>query len=108
MKLAQKFTATYLQGEYGVSAYDILQTPGMKVRDLRMINYTAGDDIRQVEAMKAAAGLLHFFTSLSMPFEVGGSLQDAFAQLTELIKSGDEAVGALGEVVDANYKFTDE
>lgn len=107
MKLAHKMLAGYIQGEHNYSSYDFLML-NPQIKQLHMINYSAGGSIRHVEAMKAAASILHYFTTLDIPLEADGTLESAMEGLTALIESGEDTAQALGDIIDANYRFRDE
>lgn len=106
-KFAHKFTAAYIQGEHSYSAWEYLHT-NPDIKSMRMINYSAGGEIRKLEAQKAATGILHYFESLSFGHEESYDLGQALNNLTKLIEDGVDQAHSLGDVIDAHYKFEDE
>jgi hypothetical protein len=107
MSLAQSCTAGYIMGKYGYPASDYLgKNPGIKT--LRMINYSAGDVIKELEAQKAATGFLHYFESIMVAHHDEYDLVEAMSSLTTLIKSGSKKAQELGKVIDRHYRFLDE
>ncbi len=107
MKFAQKFTAGYVQGEYGYSAWTFLKKNPV-IKTLHIINYSAGSTIKELEAQKAAAGFLHYFESIEITHSDKFDLVKAKDALTALIKSGKEKAQELGNVIDEHYTFDDE
>ena len=104
---AQKFTATYILGRYGYSAYDFLHT-NPPITELKMINYTAGDDIKEVEANVAATEMTAHFSQIGIPLEATGSIERCQSTLAGLIKDGSGKAHELSSTIDANFRFDDE
>ncbi|AUM12909.1 hypothetical protein [Ketobacter alkanivorans] len=107
MKYSRKFLATYVQGKYGYSAFNYLKKdPAIKV--IHMVNTTAGAAIREIEAQRAALGIIHFLETLEIPHEPEYDQGALITKLTQLIKTGTKKVSELSKEVDKHYLFADE
>lgn len=107
MKYSRKFLATYVQGKYHYSASNFLvKDPAIKV--IHMVNTSAGAAIREIEAQRAALGIIHFLETLQIPHEPEYDQATLITQLTKLIKAGTKPVSELSKAVDKHYLFADE
>lgn len=103
--VAHKVTLGYLNLRYGVSITALLKDP--MIRELPFYNQEAPPDMLRQDVNKFAGEFITYLANLNFTLESGKTLNSADRDLLETAIDGGNPASGLGDVVDANFLFSD-